>query len=508
MTWTLEELERRLTELRHLNRDTTEVEVKRASRLPENLPESICAFANMPDGGTVILGISEEDNFSVEGIEDAPAMLDAVISQTRTCVVPAPQLEAKVFTLNGKDVVVVHVASVPLSVRPARYKNRAYLRQSDGDYVMNDSDLALIEIQKLAHSEHYRFDVAPVFNSGRQDLDSDAVGKFLSSARAQSQRLSRVGSDSALLEMLNIVTGDDEVTLSGLYALGMYPQAKAPQLRITAAVQTDHNGRGIRNRNRRDFDGPLPDLLEDAVAWVGENAPRYGRYVSSGNMVEECVYPLGAVRELIANALVHRDLSPNSEGKWVEIRIKGDRLIITNPGGLRGVSTQQLESAALAKNAVNPRLYDIAKRVRSVSGSRVIEGEGAGVQEVFAQAREAGLPKPTLIDTGVQFTAIMYGTPAGEENGPASPALPLTEKAPQKRPLRARNNSARVVTKNGDAIMKALTAHGSETDLDQLVASTNLTEGQVRYAVEKLMSAGLVRRNGGWGVRGTTYTLL
>lgn len=83
--------------------------------------------------------------------------------------------------------------------------------------------------------------------------------------------------------------------------------------------------------------------------WVEENAPRHNRYLPDGNMVEELIFPPVAVREIVANALVHRDLSPNSEGQWVEIRINGDRLIVTNPGGLRGISGKSSSQAFLLR---------------------------------------------------------------------------------------------------------------------------------------------------------------
>ncbi|WP_216409153.1 ATP-binding protein [Arcanobacterium phocae] len=408
MRWTVQELENRLNGFRKYSRDTTDIEVKQASELPDNLSNTVCAFANMPEGGTIILGVAENQDFAITGVGNAQELFDQVVQQTRNRVVPAPQLEHQILTVDDKDVLIVEVVPVALKCRPVKASGIAYLRQSDGDFRMNESDLALIEIQKLSLTDQYRFDVAPVTNSNVKDLDSGRIKNFLSEIRASSARLAKVGDDQTLLHMLNIVTEEGQLTLAGLYALGVFPQAKAPQLRITAAVTLSSREAGVRSRNRRDFDGALPDLLEDALAWVEANAPRQSRYSADGNMRDECVYPLVAVRELIANALVHRDLSPNTEGKWVEIRLREDRLVISNPGGLRGVSVEQLQSDTLAKNAVNPRLYDLAKKIHSESGNNVIEGEGSGVQEVFRVTRQALLPKPSLQDTGVQFTAILY----------------------------------------------------------------------------------------------------
>ncbi|MHD0060214.1 ATP-binding protein [Corynebacterium diphtheriae] len=500
--------------------------------------------------------MDENRDFEVVGVADAAALEEALISQTRNSVKPAPMIECETFTLEGKQVLVAQVNPVPLQNRPAHYRSVAYLRQSDGDYEMNDADLALVEIQKLSHSENFQFDVVPVLNSSTRDLDSVRVKSFLEAARAGSRILSKKIDDQELLETLNIVTVKGELTLAGIYALGEYPQGKAPQLRITAAVQLPREGGSVRTRNMQDFEGPLPDLLESALTWVKQNAPTQNVYDSSGHMRKESVYPLPAVRELIANALVHRDLSPNSDGKWVEIRLRDDRLVISNPGGLRGVSVKQLESATLSKNAVNPRLYDIAKRVRT---------EGAGIQEVLRQTRQALLAKPQLIDTGVQFTAILYGASVFSEaelewlrsiGGDGLTAVekhllvglrkgeswhlsrilnefsPITVAEAEKlmHGLKKRgfiesdnktftlgahseNQAPRVekgettlakITKNAPTVARALELKPQQS-FEELLRTTGLSQGQLRFALDKLQAVGLVVREGGWGVHGTTY---
>ena len=512
MKWTVERLLRILEEFRQIKRDATDIEVKRASRLPENLPETMCAFANMPGGGTVILGIDERNDFAVVGVKNAHELSARVVDQTRSSVTPAPQLSPTVLTYEGKEILVVEVTPLPLSQRPAVHRGRAYLRQSDGDYVMNDADRALVEIQKLGQSELYRFDSAAVSSTSIDDLDPRATADFCAKARQASRRLAQVVDDAELLELTNVLAPSGEVTLAGLYSLGRYPQAKAPQLRVTAAVQLPRSRSGsVRTRNLQDFDGPLPDLLDSAMRWVEENAPRHNRYLDDGNMVEEPLFPPVAVREIIANALVHRDLSPNSEGQWVEVRIAVDRLIVVNPGGLRGISKDQLASPALAKNAVNPRLYDMAKRLRTDSGSSVIEGEGGGVAEVYRQLSLAGLPDPTFADNGVRFTAVLYGTPVTRAEISATTPVSTSadkeaEKIYSKRPV-VSPAVTDFVTKNGEVVLEALAADGS-LSFQELRARTGLNGGRLRYALNRLREAGRVDRDGGWGHRDTTYRIV
>lgn len=44
----------------------------------------------MPQGGTVLLGVSQRQNFAVTGVDSPKDMIQAVTSQTRESIIPAP----------------------------------------------------------------------------------------------------------------------------------------------------------------------------------------------------------------------------------------------------------------------------------------------------------------------------------------------------------------------------------------------------------------------------------
>jgi ATP-dependent DNA helicase RecG len=234
------------------------------------------------------------------------------------------------------------------------------------------------------------------------------------------------------------------------------------------------------------LDGPIPDLLESALDWVARNIRTGVVFDASGNDRDEPELPLVAVREFIANALIHRDLSPRTQSKQVEIRLLPDRLIISSPGGLWGVSRDQLGEPG-GKSAVNEFLYEIGRLVRTADGSRVIEGEGGGIREAKAALVRAGLPEPVFVDNGVSFAVIifrrMWNTP--HAHGADSPS-------------RAPSNPEVILAALGRGIASA----------SGLSGATGLTRRQVKYALDKLVSAGQVARDGGRGVRTTGYRRL
>ncbi len=549
----------------------------------------------MPEGGTIILGLDEAAGFTPVGLTDLAGLEQAVAAQARTSVSPPAHCEFKVFQVGGKSVLVATIDALPLRDRPARHGGQAYLRQSDGDYVMSEQEIAQIELLKTQAVHPTQPDRLPVPHTSVADLDPELVESFLAAARRSSRRYASA-TDEEILRYTSVVARTGELTVAGLYSLGVSSQTASPSLSVTAAVQLPH-GSGARTRDLVHMVGPIPELLDEAMAWVVRNTRTSMGYDDRGHGVDVTEIPMRAVREIVANALVHRNLDAITDSKRVEIRLLQDRLVVTSPGGLWGVSKSQLGRPG-AKSAVNPVLYDICKYVRMADGSRVIEGEGGGIREAVEALRSAGLRAPRFVDTGVQFTVIisrhtligeddlawlgdvvtgvelsseqravlvsmrhgdvwtnsrvrqefgpmdsvaarrmlqqLVDTGLAELHGergsatytiapphrlenpedvvveevlPVQPALVDSDDkahaAVPPKPDAVSGSSARPATRNGEAVMTALKEQART--LGELIASTGLSEGQVRYALAQLIESQAVVMLGAQGVRGTTY---
>lgn len=500
MKWTEAHLYAVLDEMRARQGDTTSIEVKRAAGGLPQLADTLCAFANMPNGGVILLGIDEADGaFTVTGVRDVASIESGLVSMAREAVVPSPQIVTQSLAVGDEQVVVAQVVPLRVADRPARVEGRAYLRQADGDYMIQEHELRMLEVAKLHADEQVGYDAQPARGRGEDELVPELVDQFVASARERDSRL-RGRTASEILRRTSVITADGEPTVAGLYALGDFPQGHFPSLTVTAAVQLPGGEGGPRNRNLEDFTGPIPVLLESLMQWVRRNVDTVRRYRSDGNMEAVAELPLSAVRELLSNALVHRDLGPNTlgVGKGIHVRLTPRALFIQSPGGLRGVGLAQLESEEHAQAAVNQRLYQITKKLTTTDGSAIIEGEGGGIREVFRACQERGLPRPQLIDSGVQFKALLWrptrdGTPAGVvDDAPRSTqegGLVLVSSAP---------------TRHEPLVLRALVERGP-CSLRDLVGATGLNAGQLRYALARPLGEGLVVMNGGQGSRSTTY---
>lgn len=314
MSWNAERLAEMIRELRAFGDDTTLVECKTAAGgVPENISETLCAFANMPQAGAIILGVSERKGFEVTGIENPAEMQKAIASVSRSSVKPAPQLEFFHHIIDGKHVLVVEVTPLTPTEKPARFKNKAYLRQADGDYQMNSNDLKMLELSALTASQQTHFDFQIVHGTDTGVLDGEVLRSFIESVRQSRTRLSRIDDDSQLLQISNVTDNQGNLRLGGLYALGYLPQSVEPALGATVAVRLARGDGMGRHKNLKEIEGPLPVMLVEIMNWIRQNSDTVSRYTESGHLVDEPEFPPSAIREVLANALVHRDLGPSVE---------------------------------------------------------------------------------------------------------------------------------------------------------------------------------------------------
>ena len=561
-TWNPTYVKNVIRELRRFGSDTTLIECKRAGNgAYDDVYESIAAFANMPEGGVLLLGVDEVANFRISGVSNSRKMESEIVDKVRQAIKPAPQLNFFHISVEGRTVLVIEVIALAPHHKPATFRQKAYLRQSDGDYIMNDNDKHMILVEGLHERQRVHYDTEVIVGTDKAELDSSFLSTYLKNARTSNARLAQITNDDQLLQIAGVTDREGQLRLGGLYALGFLPSAHFPSLAATAAVRVQRDDSGVRNRNLQDFEGPIPVLLERTMEWVRQNISQERAYGADGHMEIRPEFPMPAIRELLANAFVHRDLSPDSidAGKRVEIRVFHDRVMIQSPGGLRGLSKSQLESAELSKAAVNQRVYEIAKNLETTDGEPIIEGEGGGIPEVFYAMRRAGKPDPRFFDNGVTFTVnllranrfdddemawlsslgvslgwmqneILIGLKRGErwsrvraskefrmakthevtnaiEGLLQSGILEEVEDVlvlKQSQPNVGSDRAFDELGPNTGAIYAVVSAVGST--VADIVAASGLTDNQVRYGLKQLLDAGAITMIGGRGIRNTLYT--
>lgn len=153
------------------------------------------------------------------------------------------------------------------------------------------------------------------------ELDSELLDDFL--ARRALTLVAEIGRDEALVRLgvLAKVASRYAPTLVGLYAFGRVPQHHFPEWGIGAAAFA---GTTITDpiEARADLEGSVAALVAGALGFVRERC--------GGVLSTESAYDEPTLREVLVNAVVHRELRKTSR---VALRMFADRLEIWSPGG-------------------------------------------------------------------------------------------------------------------------------------------------------------------------------
>jgi ATP-dependent DNA helicase RecG len=450
--------------LRRGGGDTTEIEVKSAlGGLPTTLGESMCGLANLPGGGWILLGLDEVAGFVPVGLSDVAALKQGLGHRARDCVPPVV-LDITEESFDGSPVVVARVAECDPADKPCRINNQGWTRSWDGDYRMS----SLEEQAFLRQRQAPTCDRRPVDGAGTTDLDEHLTMVWTSTVRQFDPHGLGRFDDEEILVRGGALTTDGVPTAAGLLTLGRHPQQFFPRYVVNLAV-TSEPGRGpgtggLRAQQLTTLSGPIPLVLEGALRWARGVFTHSIVQGPDGNVRDVWQYPLDAVRELVANALVHRDLDLWSEGMAVEVRLTPDRFVVTNPGGLYGITVDRLgrEGTTSARNA---RLVELCRYARTDDGARVVETLATGIPRVLASLAAAGLPPATFSDTGLRFTVVL-------------------------RPATGSSSLTRSQQKVYDAV-----ADG-DLDVDDLEEATGLKAPNVRKVLRALIDSGLGAQEG------------
>lgn len=399
-----------IAQLRATGGDTARVEVKAAAGgLPESLTSTLSALANMPGGGLLILGIDEATGFTPVVLADPQALKQALANKARAYTPPVGILMHDA-DVHGQPVIVAEIAECPVAMKPCvvTSSGKAYVRSYDGDFELSELEKTAF----LVNRTHPAFDREPVHGSSKEDLDPKLVAAYLRTVRERDpEGLGRYEDDDELLRRAGVlvrVNGNQiELTVAGVLTLGQFPQQWFPRWVISAASIPDPAGSAIRAASHKIMTGPIPTMLSEAMKWARTVFAEVLVTDESGNVRSDREYPLDAIRELVSNALVHRDLAEWSRGYAIELRQYPDRIVLSNPGGLFGIPIDRLGEAGVT-SARNAQIVSICQRVVLPDDeTRVVEALATGIPTITAALERNGLPPAQYLDQGIGFTAII-----------------------------------------------------------------------------------------------------
>ena len=332
------------------------------------------------------------------GTETFPHRIEALVANKTE---PAVFADCTMEEVDGLDVLVI---AVPMT--------QNVVATSDGRYVRRAIDVHG-KPQCLPMKPHEV--VARAANIGTQDysrvalphltldaLSAIEIERFREVSRGRGDEALINLSDAELLKAINFLTPSGQLTVGALLLFGS-PDSIGTYLPSYEVGFQELNGLEVRAGES----GPTP-LLRAMV----EIADR----VEARNTAEEIEIGLlrvplprfadVTIRELIANALVHRDYRANGP---TLVEVSQDALVVSNPGGLpEGVTISNLLTTPPRPR--NPALADAFKR------AGLVERTGRGINRAFAGQLALGRPRPDYNrSTATSVVARVRSGPADKE---------------------------------------------------------------------------------------------
>jgi len=400
-----EALKKLVYDIQSKKTETQTIELKSAEHgCPTRLFDTLSSFSNQDEGGIIVFGIDEKDDYKIKGVYDAQDLQKKVTEQCKQ-MEPSVRALFTVCDMDGVTVVSAEIPGVDISERPVFYKGvgrikGSYVRVGESDEPMSEYEIYSYE----AFRKRIRDDIRVVENAKMKLFDEKRMNDYLASVKNERRNLAENVSENEILELMG-VTSDGAPTLAGLMTFSKYPQTYFPQLCITAvslpgtemgATGTD----GERFIDNKRITGAIPDMLDEAVEFVRKNSRTKTIIDDNGKRADKNEYPIKAVREAILNALVHRDYSIHTENVPIRIEMYRDRMEITNSGGLYGKITID----ALGKVHPETRNAALANMLELLN---ITENRYSGIPTMRMEFLNAGLPVPVFSVRRGEFKVIM-----------------------------------------------------------------------------------------------------
>ncbi len=461
--------------------ETLTVEFKSdRKRLPDDeLVESLVCMANT-DGGELWLGV--EDDGTPTGLHQAHQNLFGLpgLVAART----SPSLAVRVEPVELAGVRVARI-TVPKSSGEVATTAGVYLRRrikQDG----TPECVALLPHERSSRASRFGLvDVSAQAVAGATLADFDPLER-----ERLRQTVRQYGGDRVLLELddeamdgaLGFTTRDEAgqrvPTLTGLLLIGR-------ETALRDKVPTHEFAFQVLAREAVAFNEFRRFPLLKALDWLETNFRPYNpeREIQVGLFrVPVPKVDMGAFREAVANALVHRDYHRLSA---VHVRLDDDGLTISNPGGLvEGVTLDNL--LITEPRPRNRTLADAMKRVG------IVERSGRGVDTIYRGMLRFGRPEPDYSRTDSNSVVLQLETASADE---VFLKLVVEQEGRQGgAPLPIDSLIALAALREH----KRLSAEGLASHIQRDAV-------RARRTLERLVEAGLVEAHG--NVRSRSYTL-
>ena len=343
----------------------------------------VCGFANA-NGGVIYIG--KDDNGKVVGISNYKKLMDEIPNKAKGLM----GILVDVNLHDEKGLYYLEIITQPYAV-PISLRGRYYYRSGSTKQELIGSALTDYLLRKSGKT----WDEVTEPTATLDDIDDDSLKSYIA-ASLHAGRISDVEglSKADLLAKLRLTDDNGNIKRAAIVLFGKNP-AKFYNNCVVKIGRFGKDSSDIRFQETEE--GNIVHLLKEVLEQL--NRKFFTRAISFEGMqrIEKGEYPVAALREMLLNALVHRNYLGSSV---VQMRMFDNHFNIWNEGELpAGISLDSLKR----QHPSRPRNLLIAD-VCFKGG--YIDAWGSGTLKIISTCKEAGLPDPEIIeqDGGILVT--------------------------------------------------------------------------------------------------------
>ncbi len=412
---------------------------------------SLVAFANTR-GGKVLVGVDNGGNPT--GLRVGRETVQGYLNQIK--VATYPQIIPRITTLRlrGNTVLVFEINEYP--IKPVSFKNRYYKRVKNSNHPLSLDEIVELQQQSLNLS----FDAYPT-KADLSSLDQGEMNRFFEKVNATGRAHFRDDPLSNLAKLKIIQQGSP--TLAAMLMFGNH--GYSIHLGRFKSADTIIDDLLLKE--------PLPRAIEEAMIFIKKHISLSFAFNGSLKRKETWQYPLDALRELLLNAVIHRDYRSASD---IIIKIFDDHIVFTNPGTLYGnLTIEDLERDD----------YVPAHRNRLLAEAFYLTGDvekyGTGLIRVRELIKDFPGTTLSIHEKGDFLIVELAATPS---------------KTPSKTPLKTPLKIAAVLTPLEQKIFDEINQNPAAT-FAKIAEALTISRYTVAEYVKKLKTKGVIKRRGG-----------
>lgn len=451
----------------------------------DKFAQAICAFSNdLPNHkqkGYLLIGV--RDNGELAGLKADDRLLQNLGGfRADGNILPQPIISVKTFTFEEGDVVVVEISPSPFP--PVRYKGKTWIRVGARKAIASEMEERILIERRSSNVS--MFDMRPCIDSSLKDLELDLFVDIYLPKAIDKEVLKNdnrnIKEKLAALRFFNMLY--DKPTNAGVLLLGKNPEYFIPGAYVQF-VEFDGNTISDNILNEKKFSGALIANLKKIEGFI-DDAIITQRPVPFSTLQEitKKNYPNWAIRELMMNAVMHRDYESNAPIKFYKF---SSSIQIANAGGLYGKARP--ENFPNENDYRNPVIAEAMKILGYVNRFN------RGIELVKVQLEKNGNPEPVFDYDKVTSFSVSVSEPNQDDNNQQN----KTVKVAGSRSLTNYGIATEEIRKKYGRITEEIMRiiiENPESTAQIMAEKINVSNSTIEKNIAKLKKAGIIERVG------------